>query len=129
MKIVTHDGIADTAGRAAGEALHLAPADLERATGWTLKPEGLCRDEICVPAQAQWLKDGQVDVAGFWRHLGRAVAHDGDVWVLGAAPTERAQALQSLEMQDFELPDLAGQAHRLSEHAGKKILLATWASW
>jgi hypothetical protein len=129
MKIVTQDGIAETPGKTTGEFLYLAPADMERATSWTLKPEGLCRDDVCVPARPEWLKDGQVDVAGFWRHLGRAVAHDGDVWVLGEAAAERAAALQSLEMQDFALPDLAGQTHRLSDHAGKKILLTTWASW
>ena len=30
---------------------------------------------------------------------------------------------------DFALPDLAGELHTLSEHRGKKVLLATWASW
>ncbi|NDG42002.1 MAG: TlpA family protein disulfide reductase, partial [Betaproteobacteria bacterium] len=40
-----------------------------------------------------------------------------------------AQALSTLEAPDFELPDLAGQTHRLSDYRGKKVLLATWASW
>ena len=37
-------------------------------------------------------------------------------------------ALATLAAPDFELPDLAGRWHRLSEHAGRKVLLATWAS-
>jgi peroxiredoxin len=37
--------------------------------------------------------------------------------------------LQSLDAPDFELPDLAGRKHRLSDHRGKKVLLASWASW
>lgn len=129
MRIITDEADVEVAGRADGGALYLAPADAERATGWKLKPEGLCRGEVCVPARADWLRDGAIDVAGFWRHLGRAVAHDGDTWVLGAAAAARAQALRDLRMQDFALPDLAGATHRLSDHAGKKIFLTTWASW
>jgi peroxiredoxin len=34
-----------------------------------------------------------------------------------------------LDAPDFTLPDLTGAEHALSEHRGKKVLLATWASW
>ena len=30
------------------DALWISAKDLERATGWTLKPEGLCQDDACV---------------------------------------------------------------------------------
>ena len=30
---------------------------------------------------------------------------------------------------DFALPDINGQPHRLSDYRGKKVFLATWASW
>ena len=30
---------------------------------------------------------------------------------------------------DFSLPDINGQPHRLSDYRGKKVFLATWASW
>jgi peroxiredoxin len=30
---------------------------------------------------------------------------------------------------DFELPDLAGRLHTLSELRGKKVFLLFWASW
>ena len=108
---------------------------LAEATGWALKPEGLCQGPVCVPVpkgrEADFVDDegGLVNIAGFWRHMGRAVAHGGETWVLGAAAEERAQALRSLTAQDFALPDLNGRTHRLSEHFGKKILLTTWASW
>ncbi len=35
----------------------------------------------------------------------------------------------TLEAPDFELPDLSGKMHRLSQHRGKKVLLIAYASW
>jgi peroxiredoxin len=35
----------------------------------------------------------------------------------------------SLEAPDFTLPDVSGTPHSLSDYRGKKVLLATWASW
>ena len=117
-----------------GEDLWISPGDLEVATGWAVKVEGLCRDEMCVPVAgraAHLVRDGAIDVAAFWRYLGQPVAHDaaGETWVLGSSAGDRAKALQSLEAPDFVLPDLAGQPVALSQHRGKKVLLATWASW
>ena len=36
-------------GRAEQESLWLPTRDAETATGWTLKPEGFCKDDICLP--------------------------------------------------------------------------------
>jgi hypothetical protein len=125
----------EVAGRVEAEDLWLAPDAAERATGWTLKPEGLCREEVCVPVprgrEGAFVRDGAVNIAGFWRHMGRPLARDadGEVWVLGASARERAQALESLQAPDFSLPDLDGRLHRLSDHRGRKVLLTTWASW
>lgn len=111
--------------------LVLSPADAERVTGWTLKPEGMCRDDLCVPLPAAMRPDGQVDAAAFWRHLGNPVAHDraGATWVLGTGPAERQSALEGLMAPDFALPDLNGKVHRLSDYRGQKVFLTTWASW
>ncbi len=112
----------------AAPGLSLAPEDAERVTGWTLKPEGMCRDDICVPWKAA---EGRVDVAEFWRHLGHPVLSDasGETWVLGTGAEQRKTALAGLEAPDFTLPDLAGVPHSLAELRGRKILLTTWASW
>jgi hypothetical protein len=79
----------------------------------------------------QIVRDGRLNVAGLWRHLGKPVARSarGDVWVLGESARERGAELASLEAPDFGLPDPSGRVHRLSEHRGKKVLLVTWASW
>lgn len=116
---------------AASGGLLLSAADTEAVTGWALKPEGLCRDEMCVPVSGALLREGRVDVAAFWRHLGQPVVHDraGATWVLGTAAGARQAALAGLEAPDFTLPDFDGKAHRLSDYRGKKVFLTTWASW
>jgi hypothetical protein len=112
----------------ATDGLWLTADDAERATGWTLKPEGMCRDDLCVPMPVQ---QGRVDVADFWRRLGRPVVSDtrGDTWVLGAGADQRNDALAGLAAPDFTLPDLSGRPHTLSALRGSKVFLCTWASW
>ena len=113
---------------AATDGLWLSAEDAERTTGWTLKPEGMCRDDLCVPMQ---VRDGRIDVAAFWTRLGQPVVHDagGGTWVLGTGAAQRNEALAGLVAPDFTLPDLAGVPHTLSTLRGKKVFLCTWASW
>jgi hypothetical protein len=116
---------------AANEGLRVSPADTELLTGWILKPEGMCREELCVPLPEDTRRDAKIDLAAFWQMLGNPVASDpsGEVWVLGTGAESRANTLAGLEAPDFELPDLAGVPHRLSELRGRKVFLTTWASW
>ena len=116
---------------AAHDGLWMSAADAARATGWTLKPEGMCRDELCVPLPAGALQGGEVDVAAFWRVLGAPVLSDdaGEAWVLGTSAEARREALAGASAPDFTLPDLGGTPHTLSALRGKKVFLATWASW
>lgn len=126
--ILTYHGEAKVDAR---DGLRVSAADAERATGWTLKPEGMCRDEVCVPLPARMTGDGRVDLAAFWQHLGNPVlaSESGDAWVLGTGVEARRAALEGLEAPDFTLPDLAGTPHTLSSLRGRKVFLATWASW
>lgn len=113
------------------DGLWMSAADAERVTGWTLKPEGMCRDERCVPLPAKAVTGQEVDVETFWRTLGGPMiaSDDGGVWALGAPADERNAALQGLEAPDFTLPDVDGTPRTLSHLRGKKVFLATWASW
>jgi len=121
-------------GRASGDDLWLHNDAVHAASGWTLKPEGLCQGEVCVPVPRQdaatYVNDVEVNIAAFWRLLGRPVLHDsaGASWVLGAAAGDRAATLTSLKAPDFELPDIDGQQHRLSDYLGKRVFLTTWSS-
>ena len=136
VTILTEKGAAEVAGTARGEAeLWLKPADVERATGWSLESEGLCRGDVCVPVpsgpEGEFVRGEDVNVAAFWRHLGAPVlaSRDGEVWMLGEGAASRAAPLQSLEAPDFSLPDLDGKLHSLGDQRGKKVLLVSWASW
>jgi len=136
ITVMTDEGeFAVRDAEAAGDALWLPAREAEAATGWVSKAEGLCRDQACVPLppgrEREWVRDGRVNVAALWHHLGRPVVHStrGHAWVLGQGARERAAALQSLEAPDFTLPDPTGRLHSLSEQRGKKVLLVTWASW
>ena len=113
------------------DGLWMSAADAGKVTGWTLKPEGMCRDERCVPLPAVAVKGGDVDVEAFWHRLGGPViaSQEGDVWALGAPADERNAALEGLQAPDFTLPDVDGKPRTLSELRGKKVFLATWASW
>lgn len=116
---------------AAQDGLWVSAAEAERLTGWSLKPEGMCRDALCVPLPPAALRRDQVDLAAFWEKLGNPLVHDAtrEVWSLAAGAEERNAALAELEAPDFTLPDLSGTPHTLSALRGNKVFLATWASW
>ena len=130
---------ASTNARAEGDDLWVAASELRAVSGWELKPEGICRDEICVPvppdraASLLAQTDGQswLNLAEFARYTGQPYAHDGTgaVWYFGSASEDQRRALDSLEAPDFALPDLDGTVYRLSDYRGKKVFLLLWASW
>jgi hypothetical protein len=115
--------------------LWIGPRELELATGWSMKPEGFCLGDVCVPVPADkrssYLDGDRVNAAALWRRLGNPIIHDvsGEIWALGSGASDRAASLQSLEAPDFALPDLSGVTQTLSEQRGKKVLAVTWASW
>jgi hypothetical protein len=116
-----------------GERVLVGPGDVARATGWVLKPEGLCRDAVCVPLRDATVvtAGGRIDLEAFAAALHRPVAIDADELcaALGVAAEQRAEQLRGMEAPDFTLPDLTGRSHSLSEHRGRKVLLLAYASW
>lgn len=119
--------------RADRDGLWLDAAEVERASGWQWKPEGLCHGDTCVPLPrgADVVRDGRIDLAAMWRHMDQPVVHDeaGGTWVLGTGAAQRSETLTSLQAPDFALPDLDGRVHRLSDYRGRRVFLATWSSW
>jgi hypothetical protein len=107
-------------------ALVSAP-EFTRVTGWHLKPEGLCQDDLCVPFDSTG--QDHVDLAAAAKALGMPLVRDVDngLWALGARAG--GHALESAIAPDFELPDADGRAFRLSALRGQKVVLVAWASW
>jgi hypothetical protein len=118
-----------------GDALWMAAETLPSATGWTLKPEGLCQDDRCVPVPAGVAlvrgSSREVDLTAMAGVLGQPVVRDSahGVWCIGDAAPVRQAAMASLDAPDFTLPDLEGRPHSLSDYRGKKVFLVSWASW
>lgn len=109
------------------------PAALPELIGWTLKPEGLCRDERCVivPDHDALGSAGNVDLRIVAELLDRPAAADDDAGLvaIGAERAGRRAALRDLEAPDFTLPDLDGTFHSLADHRSKKRLLVAFSSW
>ena len=108
----------------------VADADeLAARTGWTAKPQGLCRGEVCVPAPGSIRDDGALDVEVVAQRLCMPLVHDEEhgLWALG--PPASGTALASAVAADPELMDRDGNPFRLSSLHGRKVLLVAWASW
>jgi len=131
-----------TASGADGD-LWVTLADLKLATGFALKPQGVCRDELCFPIprgrRAAFLSTvrsarGSItwfNLSEFARLLRQPAARETEasIWFFGPRPEEQNGFINSLIAPDFKLADMNGKPHSLSDFRGKKVLLLTWASW
>jgi peroxiredoxin len=119
--------------------LWVTAQDLPRINGFELKPEGACRDEICIPVRQEEDSDLFVKRNGerwlsltqFARNLQQAYVRDAesDTWSFADIPLTRDSFLASAIAPDFTLTDRKGKTVRLSDFRGKKVMLVTWASW
>jgi hypothetical protein len=99
--------------------------EFERGTGWSIKPEGACKGDACVPLDA-----GTFDLAATCDRLGMAIVNDPDsgVWAIGPE-TLGGRALWSAEAPELVLPDLEGREFRLGALRGQKVALVAWAPY
>ena len=140
-KTIIYDGTATEVGAAAFDSkdVWITLKDLTRATGFAVKPQGVCREELCFPIpkarKAQFInKQGSVtwfNLSEFARLLKQPVAADAKnaTWYFGPRPEAQNGYVATLEAPNFTLPDVNGKTHSLSDFRGKKVLLITWASW
>jgi len=120
------------------DQLWITTADLTRATRFEVKPQGVCRDELCFPLpkarRAEFLRNESgkewFNLTAFAGLVHQPVARDLRLatWYFGLR-SEQRQKLASLQAPDFTLPDIDGKMHSLHDFRGKKVLLITWASW
>jgi hypothetical protein len=140
-RTVIYDGIKTevSASPNSSNDFWITTADLARATRFVIKPQGVCRDELCFPlpknriAEFVSKKDATTwfNLTEFARLIKQSFVVDqkNSVWYFGAREAEQNSYLSSLEAPNFTLPDLNGNLHSLADFRGKKVLLVTWASW
>lgn len=119
--------------------LWITVAELTRATGFVVKPQGVCRKELCFPLpkdrKSEFIfkagKEQWFNLTAFARMLHQPVAHDDalNIWYFGPRPEVQNNYLGSFQAPNFTLPDMNGKPHYLSDFRGKKVLIVTWASW
>ena len=107
--------------------------DFEKQTGWQLKPEGLCRRDVCVPVRdAKTLTNHtHIDLVEFARVTNQNIVVDQQRKVVALAEhaDARSEAMTTLEAPDFTLPDIHGRQVSFSDYNKRKRLLLAWSSW
>lgn len=108
-------------------------ASLPVAIGWDLKPEGLCRGDVCVPVRdrASLGPGDSVDLLAVAAALGMQAVCDPEAGVVAIAPGAPAlrQSIEQMQAPAFALPDLDGTTRSLDDFAGQKKMLLTFSSW
>jgi len=109
------------------ERLEAPGEDLERRTGWTIRPEGACKGETCVPLPP--MHGPTVDVRVLAAHLGMPLIKDDltGMWCLG--PEAEGRVLTTAVAPEVTLPEWRGGSIALGSLRGSKVLLLAWAPW
>ena len=109
--------------------LWVRASDLPTINGFELKPQGACREDVCIPV-AKNLRHGEFfNLTGFAQKVHQPVVTDSGVWSFGDIPLLRGAFVNSRVAPDFAVPDRKGRVVHLSDFRGKKVLIVTWASW
>ncbi len=131
--IITEDAVTAVDALVDGSSVSVGTDALGPATGWAVKPEGLCRGRVCIP-RALWpdlLDRDRIDLVDLARMTGQVLALDPDegVAVLAPGAQERANALTTLQAAEFTVTTIDGDAVSLGDFRGRKKLLMAFASW
>jgi len=134
---IISDEVRTVDATAAGDRLLVALERLGDALGWELKPQGLCRGDVCVPVRDRaalhaGAGDGnRLDLGAVAAALGRPAVIDADAGIAAVAldAEQRRGALDSLRAPAFTLDDLDGVPHALDEWRARKKLLVAFATW
>jgi hypothetical protein len=113
------------------DRLDIDAAAFEAATGWSIKPEGACKGEVCVPLGRPAAGAASFDLLAVAERLGMAVVADTEAGLWSIGPESLGgRSLATAEAPDLTLPDvMTGQDVTLSSFRGKKVVIASWAPY
>jgi hypothetical protein len=112
---------------------YVTPEDLETVLGWQVKPEGLCKNDACIPI-GNSINFGEGDylnleeAATLVGHPSLSAPEVGMI-TIGQAHDVRSKALKDRVAPNFTLSDISGVDRSMSDWTGKKRLLVAFSSW
>lgn len=109
--------------------LWIEAKDLPKINQFEVKPQGACREDICIPLSKDLKRKGWFNLSGFARKIKQSVVNEGELWSFGEMPVLRTGFLESRVAPDFAVQDRKGSIVQLKDFRGRKVLLLTWASW
>lgn len=106
----------------------VAKTDFEQQTGWTFKPEGACKGEVCVPLPGE--PGETLELADIAETLGMPLVVDENHGLYALGPESvGSRALTSAEAPPLVLPDVDGKPFDLASLRGQKVLVYAWAPY
>ncbi len=118
-----------------GEGLLINPEDLPSINGFTLKPQGACFEDLCVPVSeslfVQQAGKTWFDLTAFADLIEQPYVSDSScrVWSFAEVPSRRDNMMTNAMAPEFKVTDRQGQVVELADLKGKKALIVTWSSW
>lgn len=110
--------------------LWVRKSDLKKINDFEVKPQGACREDLCIPIPKNLQRGEWFNLSGFARKTGEMVIKDdAGVYSFGEIPLVRGAFYNSRVAPDFAVPDRKGRVVHLTDFRGKKVLVITWASW
>jgi len=109
-------------------SLEITPEEFEAGTGWSIKPEGACKGDVCIPLPAG--SGDRIDVRAVAEamNLPLVAAPEHGLWALGPESIG-GRALTTAKAPNMILPDLDGVPFELASLAGQKVLVYAWAPY
>lgn len=106
----------------------ISKKEFEQESGWTFKPEGACKGDVCIPLSET--PADEVDLRTLAQDLGMPLVVDEnhDLYAMGPESIG-SRALTTADAPSLVLPDLDGKPFDLASLRGKKVLVYAWAPY
>ena len=109
-------------------SLTIPKSEFEAGTGWSIKPEGACKGDVCIPVPNTRQADVDVRTLASAMNLPLVEEPNAGMWALGPESIG-GKTLVSAKAPELSLPDLDGNVFKLSSLKGKKVLVYAWAPY